>query len=522
MGGSKSMNANDARESRQLPLIERLSGKEPDVLRSEISNWRVLLLCTMPAEAFRSVRRALELSAQLIARFCPRIDLYAPCADDGWGRILVKELMAVDSRPDSSFRVVGSADPARYSAVLSIGPSALSVAHQVSVGWIGGHSHAVNGGPTPEVPIEGMDLFGIAGAAVEGSAAVFWKLVRPGLPHSIGAPFCWRRLVPASRCPGDALFDGRCVLPSTLLAGAGAVGAALAVLLSSLEEVRGSLLAADFDRVADTDLGRLLLASEGDLGMPKIELVKRALARHRGLEVNLLPGRVREAYDWLKAKGRAVPHVGISALDRWDSRVELSELLLDHVVEGSTDELTFRSFVSNYGSLQACLLCSHEPPKEASKADEVRSIARRTGLPESLVADSMFDPNLVVKVEHLEHLSGDLVDELRSAIGEKVCSVIAKFPVRPGEALGRSHQLVVSFVSMAAALATLARLISVGNPQEGPLDTIYQADFQQPLAAADSFSQRAVSTCPCVTRRQVNDRYRALRSAQAAKRSPTS
>jgi len=509
------MNANEhgPRESRHLPLLERLTGRGAADLWASLSKSTVLVESRLVDGDTPGLRDAVELLVNQVARFCPRIDLFLPNSNPEWASAAVQDASAIDSREGSLFRAVGEADPADYASIVTIGPSRLTHRSHVYLGWDGWHSTAAIESGGLDLAVRGANLFAVAGAATLGAAMVFREIFGLGHRMPIQPPFCWRSLRPAAECAGDPEFIPMLKLPPTLLVGAGAVGAAYTELLARFPSVQGLLAAVDFDRVGDSDLGRMLIARERDAvtGTAKVWLIRDRLKRHHHLRVETFERPIGDANAWLRERGLACPRIAVSALDRLSARVDLQRLLPDVAIEGATDELEFRGFVSQYGSGGACLVCSHaEEVVESTVGEYVADRSRATGLPEGLIAESMMNPSVTLSAEVLRTLPGESVSRLGQHVGKRVCTILQEFAASPAPGGARPHQLVVSFVSVTAALVALLRTYELVHRVPLARETLFQADFLGLFENAHKFSKKARGSCDCVQRRTENDEVRRL------------
>lgn len=507
------LNDREARDSRHLPLLQRLTGLGPEALRAKIDASRILLECTLPRDSSAAAAPVIELLVNMIARFCPRIDLFLPNLPIDRTESLLRDAQAIDSRPGAFFKTVGSANPNDYPAIIAIGPSRMRHPGLVSVGCHGWHSDVQVGSPSRDVPLDGSNILGMAGAAVHAASVAFRMLF--GLrsnPHE--PPFCWYHLVAAGSCSGDPPAPSRLALPPTLLAGAGAVGGAIVELLARLPGVEGLFIPVDFDVIKNSDLNRHPLAREDhvtDPPIPKLEIVKRRLLVHPDLRVVPFHGRVEAVASWLRQSGIPYPLIALCGLDSLPSRRELQLLWTDWTVEGATHELTFRTFVSRFGAGQACICCSHGTPSR-DEGGTYHDIAESAGVSAAFVLEASRNPGSPLSEEHLRGIPNLEMERLKPHLGRSLCSVLADLkPISSGDE--RPHQLVVSFVSMASALGVLTRLHRILN-RATDFENLFQADFELLIATGTSFSPTAISNCDCVRRRVENEAIRALRLAR--------
>ena len=141
---------------------------------------RVLLTGERKRLATPAGRLMLLVTANLIARFCPKIDLLL----DPSTRMLVDETLGLLHRIDSSrhaeFRVVATPTLSTYAAVLAIGAPVTGLPVETVIdaaGWLAAISTM---GALPPLPRTADDNpFGALIAAALGAAEIFKHLVQP-------------------------------------------------------------------------------------------------------------------------------------------------------------------------------------------------------------------------------------------------------------------------------------------------------------------------------------------------------
>jgi molybdopterin/thiamine biosynthesis adenylyltransferase len=205
------------------------------------------------------------------------------------------------------------------------------------------------------------------------------------------------------RDAGPRLPDRIC-LPSSLLAGVGAVGNAFLMALREIRGVTGELVAVDRECLDDpSNLNRYSLAREDDVRRdrpaPKTDLATRLFA---GTAVSVRPFPADVA-DLARAIERGIvraPEVVLSALDNDVSRRSLQDLWPDLLLEGATAGSMLQISRCAYEEGLACLECLHPIEGEGGSCD---AQARPT---HSAVSFVSLMTGVLLAAEYLKHLMG--------------------------------------------------------------------------------------------------------------------
>src|SRR5438128_1039663 len=108
------------RFDRHLRLAEKMTGEPREAVLNKFVGQRVLVTGDPRRLATRSGHRMLLTAVNLIARFCPRIDLGLPAELADLASEALQLIRAIDRSVYADFRALEVADQSGYCAVLSI------------------------------------------------------------------------------------------------------------------------------------------------------------------------------------------------------------------------------------------------------------------------------------------------------------------------------------------------------------------------------------------------------------------
>jgi hypothetical protein len=458
----------------------------------------------------------LVVAANLIARFCPKIDLLVDPSVEGLAEETLALLRLIDSGPHADFRAVATADAAAYAAMLAVGAPMTGAAVETVIdgaGWLAAISNEARV-PTFSGGADG-NAFGALMSSALGAAEVFKHLLQP-LPDKAGpfgtATFSAYDYTVDTLDVGPALPES-IVVPATLLGGVGAVGNAFLLALSNVPGVRGDLYPIDEEKVDDpSNLNRYSLAEERDAHpdhpTPKTELAVR-LFRGTELRVHPLQKPLKAALKGIYAGDVPRPAIVLSAVDNNEARDLLQKLWPNLLLEGATDHTLSQVSRHEYGSGLGCLLCIHSTPGADDDFSYVAHAAKISGLPENVISASQRNAELVLTEANIVNVPESKRVLLADHLGKPICSVLTeleRLSAKPREQL--PHQPTVSFVSMISGLLMAAELVKYLSGLSSMLETFFQLDSMFPLQNAFLQAVEKVPTCYCVTRHDAIRRYR--------------
>lgn len=283
-----------------------------------------------------------------------------------------------------------------------------------------------------------------------------------------------------------------CSVPPFFLVGAGAVGQGLFAVLAA-SGVSTFVVTIDDDCHDSTNLNRCFLAGIADVGHEKVEVIARARkasgvggTEYRGTlrefvrngPLATMPVALQDAHESDQF------HTVISAVDRNTSRWDIQGLQPRVAIGGSTDGLTAKvmSFEKHDG--RPCLACNNAREEDGAK---LRALEQR-------IRDLAPEAARI----HLREC-GSTDDEIDAVLafvrdapgcgtaGERILGALASASPR---------EFSVSFVSLAAAVLTFARLLASSNPDWIPAErpVMTSVSFRNLTMADDSIAQDP--TCP--------------------------
>ena len=281
-------------------------------------------------------------------------------------------------------------------------------------------------------------------------------------------------------------------LPPFILVGAGAVGQGIIALLG-VSKISTFVVTIDDDAHDGTNLNRCFVAGTEDVEHPKVN----AVARYRS--ITELPGVEFEG-----TLQRFVQHgplddmpeamrlaqlddsfeVIFSAVDKNTSRWDVQGLKPHLVIGGSTDQLTAKAMTYGAQTDGPCLACHNPREEDGARRRELEQRIR--GLDEvkarAFLTDLGIDPEEIDAV--LDYLRNEPVC---GSVGDRVLGKLA------GSSTG---EFSVSFVSMAAAVLALVRLLQATTLKDGaPARKVMSSIAFRNLSYSDDGLSRDLS-CP--------------------------
>lgn len=499
------------RYDRHLKIASAALRESPETIIRKFVTKRVLLEVNPSPSVSNNTRMMLLLAANLIARFCPRIDL---AFSDTYPEFVAEALgllRQIDTSSHAEFRVVHRPDYPSYAASLSIGQPAIHHAGQTvidSIGWLAALNRTA-----PLSRDKHNSPFGALLAAALGAAEIFKALLQP--PAGTIAQF-GSTTVSCFDYSLDGTDPGPCLpnsihIPFSILGGVGAVGNAFLLALSFVKNVSGDLLVVDNDIVDWTNLNRYLLAVEADAdpthATAKTELAVRLFS---GSAVRLHPYQesLNSFLGRIHRKEVCRPEIMLSAVDNNDARWAMQSVWPQLLIEGATDRTLSQVSRHEYGTSLACLKCIH--PKSSKSQNYVDQLSKLSGLRADVIERSHQSAALTL-VE--EHITAGATEEqrilLRRQIGAPICSILSELEkVSKMPSVELPVQPAVSFVSMIAGLFMAGELVKRASELPSTLETIYQLDSFFPLQNDFLLGIGKSNTCDCVVRKNEIHAYR--------------
>ncbi len=297
------------------------------------------------------------------------------------------------------------------------------------------------------------------------------------------------------------MHDGPLVL-DVALAGCGAVGTAVALILSELD-ASGDVLVLDRQDLGPENIATYSLGGEEDgrLRRRKVDLVAEALGRKYNvtrrhgdlatLAADVDNGRVR------------CPPLFLTGLDSVTARHEVQRLWPERLIDAGTGDTAVGLHYAVAGS-GPCLMC-FLPPGGHRSAVELR--AERTGLSVELLGRG----DDVLLEEDLAELDPEQRELLLPHVGKKICN-LANAPgliERAGD-----FQAAVTFVALQAACLAVGRLVAAELKLE--MYNFIQYDSLIGPRADAAERRKRNSECYCQTKAERIRKVREERMAPAA------
>jgi hypothetical protein len=306
----------------------------------------------------------------------------------------------------------------------------------------------------------------------------------------------------------------RIILPDTLLTGAGAIGNAIAWLLSQLP-IEGRLHIIDRQCYGDENLGTcLLLDAIGWVDQPKAERMAEWLQNHSRLKVTGERIEIERAIERKRFGGLSIDLI-LNGLDDPDPRRHTQRLWPSIVVDGGINEVGAAVIQHRSSCSEACLSCWFEPPE----IDAVALQSRWTGLR----AETLRDAVRPLKDEDIAAAAPEKQSWLRERQreGKTICSIMteAQLAQRLGVQADGSFRPSAPFVASAAAALVIAASLKALIFQEAPSPSIFQFGnlFLGPEASAGA-TRNPTPGCQCVSQRAAIARLQSARRDLGADR----
>ncbi len=300
-----------------------------------------------------------------------------------------------------------------------------------------------------------------------------------------------------------------------LQVGAGAVGNATVLALTSSPAVRGWMPMLDPKLVDIKNLNRCLYFTDSDLEEPKVKVVERRASR----PTFRIDGQKR-----LFTVSDGEPEgVVISTVDNNDVRHSMQESLPEWIVQGSTSATNIAVSVHNAVNGRSCLICRHPDRRNGLNRIVPLSIdeaAARLRIPEDVVRSGASAGSAEISsvfLDGIRKVDPEVAEffEQKRAAGQDLCGALGDFRARYGIPTGPKEPSI-PFASafagfQAAAEAVKIALLRAGLKNVPVLENVLEIDLGVDYARHGrlSFSEPPRTDCPlCQDRRdEVSDLY---------------
>lgn len=292
-------------------------------------------------------------------------------------------------------------------------------------------------------------------------------------------------------------------LPNTLMLGAGAIGNALALLMSQLP-LEGKVHVVDKQAFGPENFGTCCVLDEDSwLSVSKAQNLADWLKEQSGgkLEATGEQARIADLIDAGTLKPKRIDLV-INGLDDNQARHDVQRLWPSLLVDGAINSfgaavVTHRLDLPSW----ACMQCTFELPHK----DALKKQAKATGLG----ADSLKgDTNRQISDADIDAAAPEIRDALRAGrqAGATLCSMLPGLLAlqRMGVELDEGFRPSVPFVASAAAALVMAQVLRrLCWPETRFVHEFQIADLFRGFHTSLSLYRRASMSCPCTQRRSM-------------------
>lgn len=291
-------------------------------------------------------------------------------------------------------------------------------------------------------------------------------------------------------------------LPPTLLAGGGAIGNGIALLLIQTN-ASGDIWILDRQKYGPENLGTCALLGPAGVGVDKAKYLADQIDSYTRLQPHSLIGEIQDL-KWCFGTEIPYPQMILSGFDNVPARHHLQGLWPDHAIDGGIGEFGVQVFSHTWGSHYQCLKCHFVEP---SFADPSRIAADATGLSVGRAAN----PDSYVTEDDVDAAPKEKQPWLKERIGHKVCSVVSEATIQMlGGSDREGFSPSVPFVACMSAALVVARAVRVlTTPQY--VESKFVFDMLQGPANGIKLAERAKHTCECSARTEIIGSWRAKR-----------
>lgn len=289
------------------------------------------------------------------------------------------------------------------------------------------------------------------------------------------------------------------VLDHIALLGCGAIGTAIALILSFLDAT-GVLTVVDPEAFDDPNGITYSIGVPGDAGTRKVHLVQDALA---DITVTPLDIDIETYIGQIDALADEMPRIVLNGLDTIPARHDSGRIRADLTLDGSTGGSTGTTVGLRVATPDGpCLRCFYPQPTGG------QTLADLTGIPAALLRNG----GDTVTDELIASAAPEHQDQLRQHRGERICA-LARLLNLDGQP--EDYQPSASFVAQLAACLVVGSLIaSLQGVERGDVREVeYDALYGWNEDAAQG--RRPTSMCECQIDRDLIAEVRKRRGAEA-------
>jgi len=399
----------------------------------------------------------------------------------------------------------------RYDAILNVGTSVrkdLPWTVINSNGWV---ARVSSGGQSIPGDSDVYNPVGALGAAAFGVADVFKRLIklrsnRAELFNGLQFSFYDYSTSPVAIGPD---LPKQLRMPASLLAGCGALGNGIALLISQLNPV-GVIWLVDLQKFGDENLGTCVLLGPDGVGQDKVKYLEEFLKTTPRLAVYPLCSDVEVARKELEGKG-FFPKFVFGGFDNVPARHQLQEFWPDCIFDGAIGDFGAQVCTHVWADDQACLKCQFV---EISQESHLTIGSRLTGL----AAERIANAEDVVTHDDVVRAPDHFKDQLNKQVGKKICSVIEEASAKAlsSEAQKKNFSPSVPFVACVSAALVVGRALRQILDKKSVRPARFMFDVLVGPDGGESLSESPRKTCKCVTHKTAIQQWRSVREGAHA------
>lgn len=490
--------------SRSLRLAGAATGEQPDDLRARIEATRVHVSVdtTVPGHS-----TALRVLLADLRRLPVQLSL-----DPGH-----RSNRLTDSTVAQLEHVAAGIDPDRPLTVGEPAPNALHVRigldHAAAhiTGAPDGHGTRLRtrGHPFPHLRHAGTGLGAVLTAAsLTGEVFKTITALRPDKYRHVDIlDFCPVTLGAPSTAAPEPLYVERLAL-----AGAGAIGTAIALILDALNAT-GELIVVDRQLFEDPNVISYSLGTIDDAAarLPKVHIVKAAL---HSIDVHPIQGTIDDLIAQIDAGSVTMPWTILGTVDNIEARHDIQRIYPDLILDGGTGGHAGTTIgLHEAVPTGPCMRCYFPTATTIPTAEQ--QLHNATGLPMQRIArgDQPLSEN------DLHNLPPDHRQLLRPHLGKPICGLsrLLGLTTTPGD---DSYQPSAAFVAQQAAGLVVGALIARRAP--GPAIPTRHVEYDTLFGPRPDMTdvRRARSECYCQTNTDTIRTVRAKRGSPDTPRRP--
>jgi len=247
------------------------------------------------------------------------------------------------------------------------------------------------------------------------------------------------------------------------LAGCGAIGTAIALILSELDAT-GEILVLDRQEFGPENIATYSLGGEDDARMrrSKVDLVAEVLAKR--YTVTPRHGDLETLVDDVDNGSVRWPRLVLAGVDSVPARHQVQLLWPDRLIDAATGgtAVGLHDVVAESGP---CLMCFFPSGGRVSAQE---TLAEITGLPVELLGHG----DDVLRHEHIARLDPEKRDWLAPHLGKKICNLANALGLIVGAG---DFQAAVTFVAVEAACLAVGRLLALQLGMDLPNFVLYDS-----------------------------------------------